>query len=160
MADGQISLKQGETLDYESVSSYDLRIRVRDGRDGSGNADEAWDDEITVTVSVTNLDEAGEVSVSSNNPQVDTEIWASLTDPDGYITNLRWQWQRADTADATTWTDIPGTTSARYIPVSDDAGKFLRAQASYEDGQGTGKTAHDTAGNAVLAAPPTINRRL
>ncbi len=155
LADGQISLKPGETLDYEIVSSYDLRIRVRDGRDGSGNADEAWDDEITVTVSVTNLDEPGEVSLSSNNPQVDTDLWVSLTDPDGSTANLRWQWQKADTADATTWTDIPGTTSARYIPVSDDAGKFLRAQASYDDGQGTGKTAYDTAGNAVLAAPPT-----
>ncbi len=128
---------------------------MRDGRDGSGNADEAWDDEITVTAQVINVDEAGEVSLSSNNPQVDTDIWVSLTDPDGSITNLRWQWQRADTADATTWTDIPGTASARYIPVSDDAGKFLRAQASYEDGQGAGKTAHDTASNAVLAAPPT-----
>ena len=155
LTDGQISLKQGETLDYESVSTYDLTIRVRDGRDGSGNSDEAWDDEITVTVSVTNLDEPGEVSLSSNNPQVDTDLWVSLTDPDGSTANLRWQWQKADTADATTWTDIPGTTSARYIPVSDDAGKFLRAQASYDDGQGTGKTAHDTASNAVLAAPPT-----
>jgi len=155
LIDGQISLKQGETLDYESASNYELRIRVRDGRDELGAADEAWDDEITVTVSVTNVDEAGEVSVSSNNPQVDTDVWVSLSDPDGSVANLRWQWQRADSPDATTWTDIPGTISARYIPVSDDAGKFLRAQASYDDGQGTGKTAHDTASNAVLAAPPT-----
>ena len=152
---GQISLKQGETLDYESASTYDLRIRVQDGKNETNDVDTSWDDEITVTVRVTNVDEPGEVTLSSNNPQVDTQIRVSLTDPDGSVLNLRWQWQRADTADAANWADIAGTASAGYIPVATDAGKFLRAQASYNDGEGTGKTAHGTAGNAVLAAAPT-----
>ncbi len=154
VTDGQVKLKAGETLDYETATSYDLDVRVRDGKDANGDADTGWDDEISITIEVTNVDEAGTVTLGSNNPEVNTALSASLTDPDGSVTELAWQWQKADTADAATWTDISGATAASYTPVDGDAGKFIRAQASYDDGEGDDKTAVGAATNAVLAEPP------
>lgn len=154
VTNGQVKLKAGETLDYEGTNSYNLDVRVRDGKDANDGADTSWDDEISITIEVTNVDEAGTVTLGSNNPEVNVALSASLTDPDGSITDLTWQWQRADTADAATWTDISGATAATYTPVDADAGKFIRAQASYDDGEGDDKTAVGAAGNAVLAAIP------
>ena len=155
VTDGQIKLKAGETLDYEGTTSYDLTVRVRDNKDDNGGEDTGWDDDISITIEVTNVDEAGTVTLGSNNPEVNVSLSASLTDPDGSISDLAWQWQRADTADATTWTDISGATASSYTPASGDAGKFIRARASYDDGEGTDKTAVGTASNAVLAETPS-----
>lgn len=154
ISDDQIKIAAAPGLDYESRASYSLELGISDGRDEDDNADLVVDDRITVTVQVSNVDEAGTVSLGSNNPQVDTALTASLTDPDGSISNLTWQWQKADTANAATWSDISGATTNSYTSGTADVGKFLRAQASYDDGEGTGKTSSDAAANAVLAVPP------
>ncbi len=155
VTDGQVKLKAGEALDYEGTTSYDLEVRVRDDKDDNDGVDTSWDDEISITIEVANVDEAGTVTLGSNNPEVNVAMSASLTDPDGSVSDLAWQWQKADTVDATTWTDISGATTSSYTPVSGDAGKFIRAEASYDDGEGTGKEAVRAADNAVLADTPT-----
>ena len=155
MVDGKITLKAGETLDYESTASYDLNVRVRDDKDDHDGVDTSWDDEISIPIDVTNIDEAGTVTLGSNNPEVNVALSASLNDPDGSVADLTWQWQKADTVDATTWTDISDATASSYTPVTGDAGKFIRAEASYDDGEGTGKEAVRAADNAVLADTPT-----
>ena len=49
-----------------------------------------------VTVTVTNKDEDGTVSLSSMAPAVDTALTASVTDPDGVVTGTTtWQWARS-----------------------------------------------------------------
>ena len=53
---------------------------------------------------------------------------------------MTWQWSSAATAGGT-FTDIASATSASYTPVTGDVGNFLKAKASYEDPQGSGKTA-------------------
>ena len=45
-----------------------------------------------VKVTVTNAEEDGEVTLSRTQPRVGVEVTASLTDPDGSISGLRWQW--------------------------------------------------------------------
>ena len=155
VTDGNITLKAGETLDYEATASYDLNVRVRDDKDVNDGVDTSWDDEISIPISVTNVDEAGTVTLGSNNPEVNVVLSASLNDPDGSVDNLTWQWQKADTVDATTWTNISGATASSYTPASGDAGKYIRAEASYDDGEGTGKEAVRAADNAVLADTPT-----
>ena len=155
VTDGNIMLKAGETLDYEATASYDLNVRVRDDKDVNDGVDTTWDDEISIPISVTNVDEAGTVTLGSNNPEVNVQLSASLNDPDGSVANLTWQWQKADTVDATTWTNISGATASSYTPASGDAGKFIRAEASYDDGESTGKEAVRAADNAVLADTPT-----
>ena len=149
-ASGQ--LRTRAALDHETGSSYVLIVRVSDGKDAGGNADSAIDDTITVTITVTNLDEPGMVTVTPNQPQVGTRLTASLSDPDGGISGLSWQWQVRESG---AWSDIAGATSGRYTPVAADEGKRLRVTASYTDGHDSGKSATRTLTDAVQAAPVT-----
>ena len=86
-------LKTRVALDYETKATYTVVVSVRDNKDGNGNYDTAVDDTITVTVNVTNVDELGTVTLSWERPQIDTELEASLTDPDSGYTGLTWKWE-------------------------------------------------------------------
>ena len=128
-------------------------MSVRDSKDANGNSDTADDDTITVTINVENVEEAGEVTFSSTQPQVDTLLTATLTDPDGNTVGITWLWEISP--DENDWTAITGATSDSYTPVADDESKYLRVTASYTDGQGPGKTAVAGPENPVQAAPVT-----
>ena len=52
-------LRTEAALDHEDKSSYSVTVSVRDGRDPNGNTDTAADDSISVTVTVSNEEEAG-----------------------------------------------------------------------------------------------------
>ncbi len=136
-------------MDYESRQVHYLRVLVRDNKDPYGNADTATDGSRLVTISVTNVEEAGTVELTTEHPEVDEQLTAELSDPDGSISNLTWQWQQADTAEAVSWTDISGATAASYTPTLNDVGKFLRAKASYDDAEGTGREALVSTTSAV-----------
>ena len=98
-------------------------------------------------------DRAGTVALSSTQPRVDTSLTATLTDPDGSITNISWQWASSPNG-SSNWATISGAASARYTPVDGDVGKYLRAMASYTDGHGAGKSAQAVTANPVEDAPP------
>ena len=49
----------------------------------------------TVTVNVTNVDEDGTVELSALRPQSATAFTATLDDPDGAISNAKWQWSKS-----------------------------------------------------------------
>ena len=148
---GQVFIKNNEGMDYESGAVRSLKIFLRDSKDPSGEADTDWDTTLFVVIRLTNVDEAGTVTLSSDSPEVEVELDARLLDPDRAIHDLEWQWQSADSNPSDTWTDISGATSASYTPVTANAGKFLRAKASYGDAAGAGKEATGTATNAVIA---------
>ena len=93
-----------------------------------------------VTIMVTNVNEAGTVTLDPARPSVGSEVTASLTDLDGDVSGTTWQWASADAMDVD-FTNIDGADSASYTPVEDDAGMYLQATASYTDGHGTGKMA-------------------
>ena len=145
-------LRTRAALDHETGNSYTVIVRVSDGKDAGGNADSAIDDTISVTITITNLDEPGTVTVTPNQPQVGTRLTATLSDPDGGISGRSWQWQVRESG---AWSDIAGATSGRYTPVAADEGKRLRVTASYTDGHGSGKTETATLTDAVQAAPVT-----
>ena len=145
---GQIQTKTGQTYDYEVKSSYSVTVSVRDSKDADGNADTAVDATQNVTISLTNLDEAGTVTLSPSQPSARAQITATLADPDGSISGTTWQWQRSN--DGNTWHDV-GTDSGSYIPVDGDIGYSLRATATYTDGHGSNKTAQATTTQAVGA---------
>ncbi|MYG25674.1 MAG: hypothetical protein F4213_06570, partial [Boseongicola sp. SB0677_bin_26] len=110
----------------------------------------------TITVTVTNVDEAGAVSFGSATPTVGTALTASLADPDGSVSSLTWKWAKAESQSGS-YTDISGATSASYTPVAADLGKWLRATASYTDGHGASKSAAGTAAAAVAdGTAPTV----
>ncbi len=51
----EIKVKTGYVPDYETKKQYAVIVKVSDGKDGSGNADTATDDDIDVTIDVTDL---------------------------------------------------------------------------------------------------------
>ena len=125
--------------DADGDNDYDVTVVATDAE---GNTDEH-----DVTVTVTNVEEAGSVSFSTLQPRVGVEITATLSDPDGSITNLMWQWSSGGT-------DIEDATSATYTPVSGNIGSALTAVPTYKDGAGTNDdtvTTGNTTANSVIA---------
>ena len=134
-------LRTTEPLNYEAMSIhqtpsymltyYYLYIGVSDG---------SADDYISVEVKVKDVEEDGVVDLLWDQPQVGTPIIASLSDPDGEVSDVTWQW--AGSTDKSSWADISGATTATYTPVADDNGDYLRATASYTDRRGPEKSAN------------------
>ena len=138
---GQLRTK--DDLDYERKSSYSIIVTVTDSSSAVA--------EVPVTISVTNVEEAGEVTLSSVQPQVGTALTATLTDPDGSVSGKTWRWEIS--SDQSNWGNITGATSSSYTPLTGDVGKYLKITASYTDGEGSGKSAYLAPANPVRVAP-------
>ena len=118
-------------LDYETGWSYSVTVRATDNV--------GLYDTVTVNIEVTNVDEMGEIILSREVLYVGTELNAALTDPDGSISDVSWQWSVS--IDETAWKDIPGAEAPNYSPTPEDMRQFLRVQAKYTDGHGPSKEA-------------------
>ena len=94
----------------------------------------------TVTVNVTNVDEDGTVELSALRPQSATAFTATLDDPDGTISNAKWQWSKSSSKNGA-YSPIDKATSATYMPKDGDIGSYLRATVTYTDPEGEDKTA-------------------
>ena len=138
------SLRFRSAPNYESAARrYSVGIWTSDGSLSSGTK--------TVEVEVTNVDEAGTVTLSDTSPQVGDHLTATLSDPDGGIRNVSWYWQaliRSDDSDA----DQPRTTSYPYTVQASDEGKRIQVRATYTDAHGSSKSARTTSGE-VQARP-------
>ncbi len=143
---GALSLRA--TPDYENPRDanrdhvYQVTVRASDGTS---------EDTLAVTVTVTNVDEAGRILLSSLQPQLDTALTATLADPDGVSGAISWTWERSLNR-TSGWTPIGGATSATYTPGDTDLHHYLRVAASYGDREGPGKSA-DRVAESVQAAP-------
>ena len=126
-ATGQLRTKAA--LDYETIPLHFVTVTATDTAGGSAD--------IGITITVNNVDEPGTVTLSSLQPQVATQLTATLADPDGVRGNVTWSWESS--SDQDDWAVIGGETSANYTPVAGDAGNYLRATASYTDGEGLGQ---------------------
>ena len=135
---GQLQTKGA--LDYETKSSYTVTVTASDG---TLTAD------VAVTITVTNVEEPGAVTLSTNQPPARTEITATLADLDDGVTGKTWQWARS--TDRNSWSDISSATQATYTTVDGDVGHYLRATVSYTDGHGPNKSAQAVSDNAVQA---------
>ena len=102
--DSNGQLKTKGPLNYETKSSYEVTVSVRDSRDVTGTADTAEDARITVTVNVTDLVEDGTITLSSRQPQVATAFTATLSDPNIASPVVTWAWEKS--TDEMTWTVI------------------------------------------------------
>ena len=117
-------------------------VRYTDG-EGTGKRAEA------VSGAVSDVPQDGVVSLLPATAEVGVTLTATLTDPDGGVTNVTWQWARSQDR-STGWADIANATSNTYTPDSTDAGYYLRATASYDDAEASGQTASVVTGAAVL----------
>ena len=144
------------TPDYEAPAdsnrdnTYLVTVRATDGAN-VGTLD--------VTVNVTNVEEAGSISLSSLQPQAGTSLTATLTDPDGRISGVTWEWERSAVGSSEQLVpDHRRELRTSYTPSDDDVGRYLRVTASYTDPEGSGKNAQAVSANAVQVAPVTNNR--
>ena len=128
-------------------NQYDLTIRAVDGK---------ADTTVSVRVSVSNLDEAGTVELSSMQPKVGQHLTASLTsEPDSLVTGTdTWNWTRLSSRSASSEASSSLSDSYRYTVLAEDLGKWLVARVRYTDGHGAGKSASDTTTAAVVAGVP------
>ena len=153
---GQLRTKGA--LNFETQDSYMVQISVKDGKANGNFEANDWDDTITVTITVTNEDEAGTVTLSPGQPQVGTDLTATLSEPDGVVSGTTWRWESSANGN-TGWATVTGATDAvttsSYTPVEADLTMYLKATVSYTDPQGPSKSAEATTVNAVQAAPIT-----
>ena len=84
---GEITVKLGASIDYESAenTSYRVNVMVTDGEDDSGatQIDPTTDATVPVIIRIVNVDEPGTVTLSTSSPQLGVGLSATLTDPDG-----------------------------------------------------------------------------
>ena len=141
-------LRFSATPDYENTSHVaDYAVTVQ-----AAVAGQSSPLTLAVTATVVNIDDAGVVSLSAAQPEEGVALTATLSDPDGGVSGITWQWASvASTNDA--WTDIIGATSDTYTPASGDAGHYLRATAFYYDAEGSGKRARGVSDNPLAKAP-------
>ena len=132
---GQLKTKAGVTHNFNfeaAKKSYSVTINVSDSKDADGVADTVDDDTIAVTINLTNVDEAGTVTLPSTFSG-GTEATASVTDPDGTVSGESWLWATGERRHRVVQCNIGGATSASYTPVAADVGKYLRATVTYKD---------------------------
>ena len=152
----------GGVLAFEQPPNYE-RPQSRPGGNVYRVTVQAGGGTHDVTVTVTDVDEAGTASIDRRQPQVSRPLGASLWDEDDEVSDQRWQWARS--GDRRTWTDIEGATSPRRSPEEADEGMYLRATVTYSDKFGAGKTASAVSERRVEArtlsnaAPSFVDRR-
>ena len=141
----------------------------------AGDAGPAETVDTLVTVTVTDVDEKGEVAISWLQPEANIQITASLTDPDGSdgqnlpviateIDAISWEWTVSEVVQVSLdvenpdhWGPAPGNgpETLMYTPDATDASptpKYLRVTATYTDRHGAGKTERMMSANPVQAA--------
>ena len=154
---GELTFK--EMPDYEKPAAsnnlYRVTVEVSDGKLKATRP---------MTVMVTDVEEAGKVTLSSVQPKVAIGLTASLKDSDGDEENIEWQWAKTTTGNTAgepvdpcpafsvteLWTDIDGAEMATYTPEEKDEHECFRATAKYTDRRGDGKTAMQESDNAVI----------
>ena len=126
---GQLMTKAA--LDFEAEASYTVEVTATDGAGES--------DAVMVTITVTNMDEMGMVTLSDMQPRVGVVLTAMLSDDDmavEHMATVTWQWASSDAMDGTYTNIEDDATSASYTPVDGDENMYLRATATYTDGYG------------------------
>ena len=104
-------------------------------------------DTMDVKVTVENEEEVGVVTLSRTQPRDGVSVTASLTDPDGSISRLRWQWSRGNAArhgEATPECQnapsnpnnclIKDATSDTYTPTEGDVGETAEGDGDIQGG--------------------------
>ena len=144
---GQLRTKAGVDYDFEARTghSYELTVVATDP-----GPDPDVITSIDVVVALQNVDDPGTLTVLPAGVGVDVLMTASLSDPDGSVTDQTWTWERSDNGNSG-WTPIDGAETQTYTPVEDDQGKYLRVTVAYDDAQGTGRSLNKVVGPVVAS---------
>ena len=162
-ADGVLTFKSSPDFDSAGDGDEDNVYKVTVVADAGDRAD----GEKAVEVTVTDENETGTVKfVGNQQPQVGESMTAELSDEDGAVVRLSWQWQKSADKDAADedWEDV-SSTSASYTPNADDVDSYLRAVVGYTDVEydepdtAMGVTKFTVRARPSANAPPSISAR-
>ena len=128
--------------DKDAKNDYEVIVLAQAGS--------AFPSPLRVTVTVTDENEAGAISLSPARPKAGSVLTATLTDPDGVPAGtVTWQWERSTGPNA--WVVIAEAEAASYTPVAADTGAYLRATATYTDSHPADQTAQAVSAEVVTA---------
>ena len=151
-----VSFKASPDYDMPGDSNgdnvYEVTVRASDGANYK---------DMQVVVKVTDLDEAGKITLSSQDAQIGVELTATLSDDDGGVPNAaqftdqKWTWYSLTAASEAITVDTARKVSeeATYTPMSTDSGRFLKVSVSYTDRYGM-KTLTSTEAEATREVRP------
>ena len=156
---GLLSFQAAAEPDFETPGSADgdniYEITITAASTGSATEKRTA---LDVTVTVTNENDRGTITLSAAQPRLGTALTATApSDTDGGVSGVTWKWESAvaiadfATANADI-TEIEGATSASYTPVVGDVDRALRATASYTDAHGPDKSTSVVADQLVASA--------
>ena len=124
--------------DYETQTNYTVTITATD------DATTPLSRTLSVTVTVTDAEEVGTITINPLRGWDGTPFRDELYDDDGGIITGTWQWQWQRSSNRSSWEDISGAISDSYSAGADDVGQYLRLHVTYEDRRGSGKEAFAT----------------
>ena len=132
LADDRLGeLRANQSFDFETRSTYEIVVGAHDPY--------GLTDSLTLTIRVTNVDEAGGVTFDKLRPILNHPRTATLEDADEVQGVQSWTWERS-TSRSGPRTAVAGSSDGLatrvYRPNADDVGYYLRVTASYTDGQG------------------------
>lgn len=133
---GQLTTRSA--LNHEQESTYVFDLAVHDRKDENGQPDNTVDATISVTVTVTNVDEPGSLTMLTTRPFAGSVARVRLADEDGRTRAEVFEWSRS--ADKADWSPISSASGDSYAPSDDDVGMYLRVRATYSDSSGANKT--------------------
>ena len=140
-------LRANQAFDFETRRTYEV---VVDAHDPYGLTDS-----LTLTVSVTNLDETGGVTFDKQRPIRNQPLTATLVDPDGVQGAESWTWHRSTSRGGGWGEPIAGAGSNVFTPVAADREHYLRATVEYSDAHGA-KTVQAITGLAASNMAPVL----
>ncbi|MYC02060.1 MAG: hypothetical protein F4X58_09090, partial [Chloroflexi bacterium] len=134
------------TPDYENRgTSFSIRVTAKDPDELEGHLD--------VTVTVTDVEEPGVVTITPLRGWIGTRFEAELIDGDDSVTGETWKWERS--RNRSSWEEITGASQDNYTADGDDVGHYLRATVSYSDRRGGNKEAAAETRSLIGEAQPT-----
>ena len=160
---GAIMIKPGAQLDFETQHSYQVTLQVTDGLNNTSQNDNTIDDSVNLEVRISDVDEAGTLTLPAGAPALNQPYEATLKDPDDNVSISSWRWERS--SDGTSWPGdtITGADSDSYTPnAADDADHYLRVIVTYtdaSDANSTSKTLMSTSQVVVPAPAQTPSRQ-
>ena len=140
-------------------NTYNIVVVASDDAPGAGDMIKMGYKKVTVMV--TDVDEPGVVTLSSLQPQVGTDLTATLVDPEVPSpsvsgNDLTWKWEKSQ--DKSSWEPIDGAgTDDMYGPDASTEDYYLRATATYDDDDGNERTFAAVSVNKVRAEPDSTD---
>ena len=174
----------GTRADLLTANTYTVTVVASAG---TGTGTDTVREE-TLIVKVTNLDEPGQLELSTFQPKYaepGVPIIVTLTDDDGSVSRagigditinprdnafdpgttniipLTWQWATSTDPDPTgTWHDIENATMASYEPQESDVNSYLRATVTYVDGSREDDPFTDDIDESMVSLPIVVPNKV